>query len=1114
MKKSVDGNLVFLDGEEFYKIENFDLMDDFFMTITSSSDVWNFLWAQGGITAGRQNSDHAIFPYYTCDKIQDTKGVTGSLTIIKIKSEGKKGIVWQPFENLFGTGSSRYSEALGISRNLYKNLSGSKIWFEEVNLLAGISFRYGWTSSSEFGLVKLCRVENLTEKKVTLKILDGARNIMPSSCTASLQNEKSVLLDAYKKSEVELASNTALFTLSSIVTDRAEPSESLKTNVSWFTTKDPVILSENAVELFLSGKTDLLLAQKKELNGKRGQCFIVHESELVGKSAECWEQVFDTDLDASKLVELKSKISNRENAWKLLAEDIKKTETALEEKVREADGMQVSGNKIADLHHRTNVMFNIMRGGIFADEGKIRIKDFVEFAKVRNKKTGEELEKALNMNSGAGKDGKSLITRSELKERIFADGDANQKRLFLEYLPLTFSRRHGDPSRPWNRFNIDLKTPDGSEKINYEGNWRDIFQNWEALLWSYPEYAENVVSVFVNAMTVDGYNPYRITRNGLDWEVPEEGNPWASFGYWGDHQVIYLQKILEFLNNFDKKTLFSMLNEKIFSTSNLPYRIRTYEEILRDPGHSISFDAKLDKTLREEEKTIGTDARLIRDGEKVSLTTLSTKLLQLILAKMLNHIPNAGIWMNTQRPEWNDANNALAGWGCSVVTMCYLERMLSFLTRLYEEADSEFEVSSVVAKTLKEASELYKTLLDKKDGKVSDEERKIFTDKAEKLFENERSELYEKGFSEDYEKISSKKLVQALKIFDDALRSSIETNRRDDGLFHSYNSIAVTEDKIRIVNLKLMLEGQVAVLSCNILSKNEKKSILEKMQASELYEENQNSFMLYPNSVLPYFTEKNCLTAGDLKGLENFVAKCSSVLIKDLNGVYHFNSDFRNAECLRNHLESLSASQKPDKEEEKALFALYEKTFNHQKFTGRSGTFYAYEGLGSIYWHMVSKLLLAVQENITNYKDPLFTFYKDVKKGLGSAKTPSEYGAFPYDPYSHTPFKQGAKQPGMTGQVKEEIIARFMELGLKIEDGKAVFNPTYLEKKDFNHNEQIFFTWCGTRIVYDQNQDEPIRVVYKNGDSRAFEGNTLPENESRMLFSRSGELAEICVSVK
>ena len=37
-------------------------------------------------------------------------------------------------------------------------------------------------------------------------------------------------------------------------------------------------------------------------------------------------------------------------------------------------------------------------------------------------------------------------------------------------------------------------------------------------------------------------------------------------------------------------------------------------------------------------------------------------------------------------------------------------------------------------------------------------------------------------------------------------------------------------------------------------------------------------------------------------------------------------------------------------------WTLYEEVFDHQSFTGRSGTFYKYEGLGCIYWHMVSKL--------------------------------------------------------------------------------------------------------------------------------------------------------------
>ena len=51
--------------------------------------------------------------------------------------------------------------------------------------------------------------------------------------------------------------------------------------------------------------------------------------------------------------------------------------------------------------------------------------------------------------------------------------------------------------------------------------------------------------------------------------------------------------------------------------------------------------------------------------------------------------------------------------------------------------------------------------------------------------------------------------------------------------------------------------------------------------------------------------------------------------------------------------------------------ALFEETFHHDEFTGRSGTFFAYEGLGSVYWHMVAKLLLAVQETVVRARQGL-----------------------------------------------------------------------------------------------------------------------------------------------
>ena len=139
---------------------------------------------------------------------------------------------------------------------------------------------------------------------------------------------------------------------------------------------------------------------------------------------------------------------------------------------------------------------------------------------------------------------------AELLEATEAEGSADLQRICLEYLPLGFSRRHGDPSRPWNKFAIILRNDDGTDALYYAGNWRDIFQNWEALARSFPAFLPGMIAKFVNASTVDGYNPYRITRDGIDWEIIEPHDPWSYIGYWGDHQIIYLLKLLEVLEDF------------------------------------------------------------------------------------------------------------------------------------------------------------------------------------------------------------------------------------------------------------------------------------------------------------------------------------------------------------------------------------------------------------------------------------------------------------------------------------------------------------------------------------------------------------------------------------
>ena len=254
------------------------------------------------------------------------------------------------------------------------------------------------------------------------------------------------------------------------------------------------------------------------------------------------------------------------------------------------------------------------------------------------------------------------------------------------YLPLSFSRRHGDPSRPWNRFAINIKKEDGSRQLGYEGNWRDIFQNWEALAYSYPEYVESMICTFLNATTVDGYNPYRITRQGIEWEIPEPGNPWANIGYWGDHQIIYLQKLMEISARVHPGKLQAFLAQPMFSYSHVPYRIKPYSDIQNDPYNTIGFDWTLEREIELQVKERGTDGKLLcTQAGKVLHATLAEKILTLLLAKLVNFVPEGGIWMNTQRPEWNDANNALVGKGLSVVTLCYLRRTIVFYRQLLEQ---------------------------------------------------------------------------------------------------------------------------------------------------------------------------------------------------------------------------------------------------------------------------------------------------------------------------------------------------------------------------------------------------------------------------------------------
>ncbi len=192
---------------------------------------------------------------------------------------------------------------------------------------------------------------------------------------------------------------------------------------------------------------------------------------------------------------------------------------------------------------------------------------------------------------------------------------------------------------------------------------------------------------------------------------------------------------------------------------------------------------------------------------------------------------------------------------------------------------------------------------------------------------------------------------------------------------------------------------------------------------------------------------------------------------------------------------------------------------------------------------MVSKLLLAVQENCllainTHESDEvigkLLDHYYEINAGIGVHKSPELYGAFPTDPYSHTPAGKGAQQPGMTGQVKGDVLSRFGELGVFVKNGILEFNPRLLHANEFLNEPSTFkytavhgeeknielesdslcFTYCQVPIIYKLTDKEGVTVISNNSKDSTFEGLRLDHHTSDMLFKRTGDINQIIVSIK
>jgi hypothetical protein len=548
----------------------------------------------------------------------------------------------------------------------------------------------------------------------------------------------------------------------------------------------------------------------------------------------------------------------------------------------------------------------------------------------------------------------------------------------------------------------------------------------------------------------------------------------------------------------------------------VPYVLAGHDAMLADPRATISYDDDRARRVATRVERLGADGRLVEaDGQLVRVTMVE-KLLVPALAKLSSYVAGGGIWMNTQRPEWNDANNALAGYGLSMVTLYHLERYLSFLDGALVGRSAPVQLTRQVARWLGEVTDVLRSH-DADTAVVDPGPRRQLLDALGRAGESYRAAVAG-GFDRQVLVVEATAVQDLLDTARTHLRASIVAARREDGLYHAYNLVSFpSPDAAEVEHLPVMLEGQVAVLGTSELEPAQAAALVEAMFDSALYRADQRTFMLYPATARPSFLDRNQVpseTLQDHPELQELVGEPDRILEVDGDGGLHFRADLTNAAALARALEAAGV----DDQVRSVVAEVYERRFHHHAFTGRSGGMHGYEGIGSVYWHMVSKLLLAVQERALAAAEEgvdaavverLTDGYRRVRDGLGFRKDPAAFGAFPTDCYSHTPAHAGAQQPGMTGQVKEEVLTRLGELGFVLDDGVLTFRGPLLPADELwwtPHGQppQYQLTVCATPVRVVRADTDQVRIERADGTVTERAGQALTPGESAEVFDRRG----------
>ena len=209
--------LIDINGQQFYLITDVDQMAPFLIAVVSSSDHWMYISSSGGLSAGRVNAQHSLFPYRTDDLLHEIHGFSGPWTGIRVGET-----LWEP---LHGRSTP------GCSRNLARSTAGDQLCIEEHHHELGLTLQSVWGFSERSGFVRTMTLTHSAEhtEPITAELADGLRDLVAGGAPLSAMSSMSCLINAYTRTDL-IGSRLATITMESALSDVAEPAESLYAN--------------------------------------------------------------------------------------------------------------------------------------------------------------------------------------------------------------------------------------------------------------------------------------------------------------------------------------------------------------------------------------------------------------------------------------------------------------------------------------------------------------------------------------------------------------------------------------------------------------------------------------------------------------------------------------------------------------------------------------------------------------------------------------------------------------------------------------------------------------------------------------------------------------------